>query len=601
MANTKETKLADKGLSLIASLWVEATIIIILCTSLSSLASQFIWGARVGFVVSILWAIYRCKKEAFKPELLSYKQGGWMLWTIIIGCFISLIVQPHCFLDSYSYRIPQMMFWIQEGHPWSVPNVDERINQMPHVWPMLSASFYSIFGEKGIALPNFISLLLFIWLLKDTAKNANVGDSLVNYVVTIFIAAPVVVMGASTNDNVITCTTFLFLSYFFACRTETTPKNISLSAISFALACGIKPQYLTLAPLWIGWFFLYGTKPYKQLKLSHYLYLIPLALICSPIPTLAVNQFYYGNYNLPEVTDASTYIFPDNTANSGRSFGKSIAILLQQLLDIPVNPLFNKLNSMLPKLGIEIISFSPLILAEGASLGLFAFIPLLWGLFKKKNIKYCSKCILPLCAIIALLLTTYITNAETLGRSFIGFFWLMLPFVFLGLAKCSKKLIIGFAIFSFLAGLACIVLDPSAPLWPAKTVPSKINHPTLKAQLEDYAHYSKRQYALTETISNLPSGVDTVGIIIQPGNPLAELWLNERDLKKIIPVGLNFSKEYIEQKNIEYLIIKLPILRNEEEAQEYINKIGAKVYAINTYTTYMQKGPEPWFLCKVKE
>ena len=147
MKNTTEPKFTDKGLIIIASLWVEATIIIILCTSLASLVSQFIWGARVGFVVSILWAIYRCKKEAFKPELLSYKQGGWMLWTIIIGCFISLIVQPHCFLDSYSYRIPQMMFWIQEGHPWSVPNVDMRINQMPHVWPMLSASFYSFFGE----------------------------------------------------------------------------------------------------------------------------------------------------------------------------------------------------------------------------------------------------------------------------------------------------------------------------------------------------------------------------------------------------------------------------------------------------------------------
>ena len=600
MANTKETKLADKGLSLIASLWVEATIVIILCTSLASLVSQFIWGARVGFVVSILWAIYRCKKEAFKPELLSYKQGGWMLWTIIIGCFISLIVQPHCFLDSYSYRIPQMMFWIQEGHPWSVPNVDMRINQMPHVWPMLSASFYSFFGEKGIALPNFISLLLFIWLLKDTARNTDIKDQLVNYVVTIFIAAPVVVMGASTNDNVITCTTFLFLSYFFACRTDTTPKNIALSAISFALACGIKPQYLTLAPLWVAWFFLYEAKPYKQLKFSHYLYLIPLAIICSPIPTLAVNQIFYDNYNLPIVTDASTYIFPDSTANNGRSFGKSMAILLQQLLDIPVNPLFNKLNSMFTKLGVESFSFRPLMLAEGASLGLFAFIPLLWGLFKKKNIKYC-KCILPLYAIIALLLTTYMTNAETLGRSFIGFFWLMLPFVFLGLARCSKKLIMGFAIFSFLAGLACIILDPSAPLWPAKTVASKFNHPTLKSQLEDYAHYSKRQYALTETISNLPNDVDTVGIIIQSGNPLAELWLNKRDLKKIIPVGLNFSREYIEQKNIEYLIIKLPILRNEEEAQEFINKIGAKVYAINTYTTYMQKGQEPWFLCKVKE
>ena len=493
-----------------------------------------------------------------------------------------------------------MMFWIQEGHPWSIPNVDMRINQMPHVWPMLSASFFSFFGEKGIALPNFISLLLFIWLLRDTAKNANIKDSLINYVVAIFISAPVVVMGASTNDNVLTCTTFLFLSYFFACRTETSPKNISLSAISFALACGIKPQYLTLAPLWIGWFFFFKTKPYKQLKFIDYVYLIPLAIICSPIPTLAINQFFYGNYNLPEITDASTYIFPNNTHQNNRSFGRSITILLQQLFDIPANPLFSKLNSIIAKFGIKNISFKPIMLAEGASLGLFAFIPLLNGIFTKKNINK-TNYILPFYALIALLLTTFITNAETLGRSFIGFFWLMLPFVFLGLSKLSKKLIIIYASFSFLAGSVCIILDPSAPLLPAKTIASKINHPTLKSKLEEYAHYSQRQYALTGIIKQLPSDIDNVGIIIQPGNPLAELWLNEMGLKKIIPVGLNFSKEYIKEKNIKYLIIKLPTLRNKEEAQEYIQKIDAEVYSTNTFTTYMKKGPEPWFLCKVKE
>ena len=595
MEDTTKTNFANNDLCFIASLWVEAMIIIILCTSLASLVSQFLWGARVGLVVAILWTIYRCKKEAFKPKLLSYKQGGWMLWTIIIGCLISLIVQPHCFLDSYSYRIPQMMFWIQEGHPWSVPNVDVRINQMPHVWPMLSASFYSFFGEKGIALPNFISLLLFIWLLKDTARNAGIKEQLVNYVVTIFIAAPVVVMGAPTNDNVITCTTFLFLSYFFACRTDTTPKNIFLSAISFALACGIKPQYLTLAPLWIGWFFLYEAKPYKQLKFTHYLYLIPLALICSPIPTLAVNQFCHGSFYRPFIADITTVI-SNNPSGYSNNFIDSTIKLFKSHLDIPLNPLYKSLNSLLANYGLQRFYFRPLIVPEWAGLGLFSFIFFCIGIVSSKK-KVKTHTIIAIYSLAALTIAIYMTKAGSIGRSFIGFLWLMLPFAFLGLTKLSKKMITTFTICSFLTGLFCIFFDPSAPLWPAKTVASKINHSGIKAQLEDYAHYSKRQYAIAEIFEHIPNNTQTIGIIIGGDTPIAELWLNELNIEKIVPMGINPSKVFFEDNSVQYIIVKHQQL-NEEKIGCFCEKLNLRIITEIKYISKMQSGEESWFLCK---
>lgn len=600
MNNSTGPKFSSKELNLIASLWIEATVIIILCTSLASLLSQFLWGARVGFVVSILWAIYRCKKEAFKPELLSYKQGGWMLWTIIIGCFISLIVQPHCFLDSYSYRIPQMMFWIQEGHPWSVPNVDMRINQMPHVWPMLSASFYTFWGEKGIALPNFISLLLFIWLLKDTARIAGIKDQLVNYVVAIFIAAPVVVMGASTNDNVLTCTTFLFFSYFFACRTETTHKNISLSAISFALACGIKPQYLTLAPLWVAWFFLYEAKPYKQLTLIHYLYLIPLAIICSPIPTMAINEFVYGSFNHPNIIDETTISLSITKTNThSNSFFDSLIKLFKNHLDIPVNPFYGELNFILSKYGLEKFAFRPLIIPEIGGLSLIAFVAFCIGFIKKKNL---TKQIftMTIYSIIALTIAIDVTKAGTTSRSFIGFFWLMLPFVFAGLAQLSKKLTIWLAYFSLIIGMTCIILDPSAPLWPAKTVASKINNPAIKTQLENYAHYSKRQYNLVQIMDSIPESTKNIGTIFISDRPIAGMWLNNKNIKKVIPLGTNVSSEFLQKNDIQYLVVMNPIL-TEEKMNDFLNQINAEIILESQYTTRMQKGPEPWYLCKVKE
>lgn len=599
MNNSTGPKFSSKELNLIASLWVEATIIIILCTSLSSLVSQFIWGARMGLIVAILWAIYRCKKEVFKPKLLSYRHGGWMLWTIIIGCFISLIVQPHCFLDSYSYRIPQMMFWIQEGHPWSVPNVDMRINQMPHVWPMLSASFYSFFGEKGIALPNFISLLLFIWLLKDTARNAGIKDQLVNYVVTIFIAAPVVVMGASTNDNVITCTTFLFLSYFFACRTDTTPKNIALSAISFALACGIKPQYLTLAPLWVAWFFLYEAKPYKQLKLTHYLYLIPLAIICSPIPTMAINEFVYGSFNRPYVIDITTTVSTGKKVASSGSFIGSLVKLIKSHLDIPINPFYNQINNFLTSLNLQQFSFKPLIIPEWGGMGLVTFIAFCLGIFKKKTTKK-HFFVIAIYSFFALLVAIYMTKAGSIGRSFIGFFWLMLPFVFCGYSNISHKFIKRTTFIAFLFSLGCIILDPSGPLWPAGIVAKKINHPKIKNQILDYSHYSKRQYAIAEIMDSIPNDIEKIGIIVISDRPIAELWLNKKSIKNVIPLGSNVSSEFLQKNDIQYLIVMNPIL-NKENRDRFLTQIDAEIILETKYRTHIQRGLEPWYLCKVKE
>ena len=229
------------------------------------------------------------------------------------------------------------------------------------------------------------------------------------------------------------------------------------------------------------------------------------------------------------------------------------------------------------------------------------FIPFLVGIFKEKQNRR-NKYFLHifLYSIFALLLTTYITKAETLGRSFIGFFWLMLPFVFSGLAKCYNKLILSFATFSFLAGLACIVLDPSAPLWPAKIVASKINHPSLKAQLEDYTHYSKRQYGSKELLKYIPPESSKIGIIIESGYPFSELWLNNNEFGKVIPLGGNTTKKYLLENNIEYLIIINKRLKGQNR-DVFLNQIGVKIITTSEYTTYMQNGPESWFLCKVKE
>ena len=119
-------------------------------------------------------------------------------------------------------------------------------------------------------------------------------------------SAPVFVMGSATNDNVVTCVTFLMISLQFALLEKPTTRTIWYSALEFALCCGIKPQYVTLAPLWALWFFFAKPTPAKHFKLISLVILIPLAVICSPLPTLGLNYFKNGSLVTPACLDADT-------------------------------------------------------------------------------------------------------------------------------------------------------------------------------------------------------------------------------------------------------------------------------------------------------
>lgn len=611
----------DSNITFWSSLWVECAVACVVIISAFSAFSLMRTGAWISFAAGLAWAIYRT--SSYRPRFItrqSIKEHP-LLFVLGATCLISLLIAPHCFLDSYSYRIPQMLFWLQEGHPWSVPNVDFRINQMPHVWSFLSATFFLPFGERGIAIPNFISFLLLAGILKRFAQRICSDPTKIKWFVLIFMSAPVFVMGSATNDNVVTCVTFLMISLQFALLEKPSTRSICFSALAFALCCGIKPQYVTLAPLWAMWFFFAKPTPAKYFKWISLVVLIPLAILCSPLPTLGVNYFRNGSLlhprvstSLPVQDTATTDQTEENIkprSSRGIPMGHSLISLANQMFALPVNPLGDKITRTMRTLAqehpaLEYLDFHrqrimPVVIPEVASFGFFTTSAFVFGLVLSRKGNFAFKASAWVGAA-ALLLAVYITNPGTLGRSFIGFFLVMTPLALEGLARARLRTLRIIGILCFLSGFGILILNPARPLWPCETLANHVSNQGIRSKMLDYAHYSKRQYGAKALMAAIPDNhTGPIAMIVDTGNPIVELWKPFHLKRKVLPYPTTVPRETLLVDNIDFIVVRHPKLQTDRATlnSAVIEAFQPATIQTNFYTSYMQKGAEPWFLLKL--
>ena len=625
-------KTTSTNLDFWAETWIGSVVLILLSCSFFSLFSLLRLGAWLGAAGALVWSSFRIWRAGWSAFAIPRFHGiGWGIPVLLALCLISLLAGPHCFLDTYSYRLPQMFFWLQEGHPWSVPGVDGRINQMPHVWPMLSAAFYLPLGERALALPNFIGILFLAALFRDWSSRVVGPGAKADAIALIFLSAPVFLMGASTNDNVVCCCALLALSYHFADRPKATFQTTALSAFAFALACGLKPQYLALAPVWITWFFLASSRPFRTIRTKPLLVLVPLLILCSPVPTLAVNHIYWGSFMHPHVMErrepntnnivtVSTEE-PDASIESNepdlsekprdRFYGEhSFMALGSQLFAIPFNPLHGKINRWVDggdsfvsrQLKRNRIHIQPLVIPEVASLGFFVAFTLVLGLVLAIRYQmFRPQFVLPVLSL--MWFAVVFTKGSTLGRSFSGFFLLLFPVTIPALSRLSGKFLFPYATLCLLTGVAVIVTDPSHPLLPLRLITQRLSgHPDAVAQLSSYAHYSKRHHAPRTLLAEIPRTESTIGIVIESNSPFGEIWLQRPGIR-VIPYSTFPSPKRLCRDGVRFVIFKS---KTKSDAQGMPRSFalvssGLEIATSVPYISFMSRGPEIWVLLRDRD
>ncbi len=624
--------------------WIGFVLSVLVSASVFSLFSRLGAGIMVGAACSVFWALFRIHRAGsmvFRfPRFAGVGRGVPLLAVL---CLVSLISGPHCFLDSYSYRFPQMFFWLQEGHPWSVPFVDGRINQMPHVWPMLSAAFYLPFGERAVAIPNFIGFLFLAATFRNWANRVAGCPSVADAIATLFLSAPVFLVGAATNDNVVCCCSFLAISMHFASKPAATRRTVLLSAVSFALCCGIKPQCLALAPVWGTWFFFSPQHPWRTAKTPMVALAITILIICSPVPTLLVNRILWGSFMhpvvqveesatdgradgalIPNIAASATDLTPsepsmDDSSGSSSNCGtgrrihenfrgeRSLFVLGFQLFSPPFNPFFRQMNSWIVHgsdpaarlLRRFRCSFAPLVIPEVASLELLVALAYCVGIaiavVRKPNVAPAVAFVLAL----TIMAAAY-THGGTLGRSFTGFFLPLFPVAFLGLSTLPKIALNGSAALSVVVGVIVIVTNPARSMLPLRTMNRLLSgHPAAVSQLQAFEHYEKRQHAVRTLIESMPETTKAVGIVLSPNSPFGDIWLCRPGIR-VVPYARVPSSADLSADEIDWMIVKSedygPTRRPSDSE---LTELGLHLEKTTNYTSFISKGPEPWHLLRI--
>jgi hypothetical protein len=612
MKDTKHYKLL-----IFLKLWVEflagATIVL----SLLSLFSAMKLGGWIALFCGLGWAAYRMRELKWDGWYQGIKKH-WIFIILASFCFVSLALGPHCVLDSYIYRIPQILLWLQEGHPWSVPYVDWRINQMPHIWPFISAIFFLPFGERGLALPNFISLLLLYGILVSFLNRLGTTWSKSQWILAIFIASPVIVMQAASNDNVLACVTLLMISLYFALYGKSTTETVVYSAIAFSMACGIKPQYMALAPLWILWFFWGKAAPWKLFKWNHFIWLVPLVILCSPLPDFAVNQFVHGSYMYPNVVDATLETVDTMPPKASDYSGKdrqgtylsrsihSYVSLANHLTALPVNPLADRMNRMMRQaaekhaffrvMDFETQKVYPLLITEFASLSFIATLALVVGLLFCRG---ASRVYTTLAwgSFLALITAVQLTTPYTVARSFVGFFLLMLPLAFYGLIRLPRKILALGGAVAMIAGIITIILNPARPMWPSVALVDRIADPTLKNKVIQYNMFFHRHESGRDLVESIPQTERIVGAIVWKITPLVEFWKPYELKRRVRFYSPSVTWERLKNDGVSYLIIKHPGLTGSLD--EFLEHVRGEIVQTKYYTSFMIEGARAWHLVRI--
>ncbi len=579
-------------------LWIENIVITIVTIAIFSLFSQMSIGAIVTPVFVLLHSIISFKRLGAIHCIKKIRQH-LLFYSLLALVIISALSGTHSVIDSFSYRFPQLLLWLQEGHPWSVPYVDMRINQMPHVWSFMIAPLFFIFREFGAAIPNMISFVLLYHLLLSFTPHSTVKK----WFALIIVTTPIVLMQAASTDNVLTVITFLLISFYFSRQTFST-KSVVYSALAFALACGIKPQYSTLVPLWIFWFIYHLWKNKGVLRWSVAILIVPIVIICSPLPTFFINYTQNGSVTNPVVEGS----IPNSDENSDeKSGGKSDAVqsylcFINQMTALPINPLANVLTKKLERIPSETPVVHHLnkqriyliIVPEKASLSLIASIVLALGLIvalKKRGSRY--EKVVAIGTLFALIVAIQVTTPYTPGRSFIGFVFLMIPLSITSLPFLSIRAMKCTAILAILGGITVILLNPARPLWPVHLIRNAITSEKLQSTIDSYISYSQKHLSGKSLVEQVPHN-QSIGVIAEDGTPLLALWKPWSN-RKVYFFPENVTAEDLFEQDVHAVILKHTM---NSATQSLLDSFEENEIIEEEYISYIQRGKEKWYLLK---
>ncbi len=591
---------------LIAGAWV--------CSAIEELGIMKLLGPAWLLAV-VVWATLRLRAAEISEWIrLRHFLLFWPFLLLLVLIIAAGAIYPPTVFDSLAYRLPRIFIWLQENKVMHVPVSDERLNCLAHNWELFALPWVANLGDRVAVVQNIASWVVLYLACAGFSMRYCRNQNLQPWVALSGVVGFFPVLQASSTVNDLFPVVFVTLSawFFLEGRDQKSAADIMWSGLSLALAAGTKPHFSVLALFWLlGLVFFF---PWRELwldLLKRGVTVLPIALLVSPLPLFALNYVHYDKSLMGPLEESDM-----SEGSPDKKIQAAFLMAAWGNLQPPINPWAQCLSASIkaasddwtlrkevPKFGL---SQSEIPLVDGAGLGLFASLLWIIGWFlawrHHKSIPLEVWCLAAV-GVMAFATASSVVIAATLTRSFMAMLYLTMPLAMAGLAYCRASLLKTVSIIATFSAAVVLVLTPTAPLWPAKSVAVwlKQNKPSYKAEsaVLRYASFTDRYYAGEDLIKQVPASSSIIAVM-GGGEPLVQLWKpysGERRVEFLKPGETLdderfFGADYVITGGIAFQLHELTLTDLEA------GKLPFQKISEHEYTSRLQDGVRVWKLYK---
>jgi hypothetical protein len=537
--------------------------------------------------------------------------------------FIGGVVSPPSNYTGLQYRIARVLQWLAHDGWFWIHSPNYRMNDRACGFEWLAAPILLFTkSDRALFLINFIPFLFLPGLIFSVFTQLGVRARVAWKWMWLLPTGYGFILQAGSIANDTFPAVFALAAMDFALRAKKTNRisDFYFSILAAALLTGAKASNL---PLLLPWAIaIFPSLQLLRRKIPATVSIILISAAISFLPNAILNSHFCGDWSGANLED-SRLAMKNPVAGI---YGNFFQFALDNFAP-PVFPMAHWWNDHAPQFMPHFLlnaakyfddgffTLGELPTEDWAGIGFGLSILLVVSVcanFKSKNSKKFSICHLPfaICISVWLALLAYcaksgLTNA---ARIIAPYYPLLVASLVVG--KMQSQ-IVRRAWWNWLAAISIflsfivLIVSPDRPLWPAKTILSKLSeqHPnsaSISRALKVYITYSQRSDNLAAVRKLLPEKINAVGFIAGPDDMDISLW-KPYGSRRVEHFFADDPPEMIRTEKIEYAVVGGFNLKMQNVTlDDWLQKHGAELIGSTNATVKVSEGPQPWFVVRMK-
>jgi len=541
------------------------------------------------------------------------------------------ILYPASTHTAYTYHIPRVLHWlVHERWVWIyTPDARMNVRAGGMEWMMAPLLLFTR-SDRAVFLLNFIPFLLLPGIFFSFATRLGVRRRVAWHWMWLLPTGYNFLLQANSAGNDTFPVVYVLAAFDFGCRAWASRRVSDLwhSLLAIALLTGAKASNLTMMLPWV--ILVFALVPLLWRRPVGTLFMLVVAALVSFLPNAVLNKFYCGEWLGLNLEAHGIEMKNPIIGVLGNAF---------QLLSNNFVPTFFPLagwwNHHAPlfmpqamvKLADNYFDTGYFWLGEmptedwaGIGFGLSVLLSISVAAafvnrekhrprLRQTNAVPAWVCHCVLASFwISLLAYCVKSGMVTAARLISPYYPLLLSSLLVG-AGHSKIVrrrwwrVLAFGVW--LLALIVLVVEPGHPLWPEKTILSKLSaaHPDsaiiARARMV-YAVYAIRSDPLPQVRAMLPPDLRTIGFLGTSDDIAISFW-RPYGTKRVEHILLDDTTEQIRQRGIQFAVVSgLRLEQNQTTLETWLDKHDAELLATTNATIKVSDGPQPWYVVRFK-